>query len=380
MKSIFHRFIETIADVIRLYIRTRYVRNPGSVAITTGLFILALLLSTNYAVKIGVYLTWLHVGATASTQSTSPVWEFAFFGLAMLLIVSGATWLFQCAHRQNKREAEENDRKVVLCVQFDAYNEVIPALLTAAVPTEIKGKRIPILIQKRDALVGGHGIQDVADEVMHIKKSLLQHAGGRDLNDITVCAGGIAPVPFLFMLGNVLEDDRPVNWAEWERNSGRWLWSKDGTSVPAWDIPTLDAIQTSEVVLRSGITYPIAAGDVSRAFPNHDVVVWEPTEKLFQIVLDEACCIVICNEFKKLLCQLNSKGVKRVHFLLACSTALTMRLGSVLDPRNMPDVIVYQYEKSSDLLYTWGLGTQSNEGRKRPIFNDRPKPASMDFK
>lgn len=379
MKSIFHKFIETAADVIRLYIRTRYVRNPGSVAITTGLFILALLLGTNYLVKVGVYLTWLQVDATASTQSTPPVWESAFFRLAMFLIVLGAAWLFHCAHRLNRREDEENDRKVVLCVQFDAYNEVIPALLTAAISTEVKGKRMSILIQKRDALVGGHGIQDVANEVMHIKKSLLQHAGGRDLNDITVCAGGIAPVPFLFMLGNVLEDDRPVSWAEWERNSRRWLWSKDGTSVPAWDIPTLDLIQTSDVVLRSGITYPITAGDVSKAFPNHDVVVWEPKEDLFQVIFDEASCTSICDEFKKLLRLLNSKGVKRVHFLLACSTALTMRLGSVLDPRNMPDVIVYQYEKSSDLVYIWGLGIQSHEGKKSPIFIDRRNTVSVDF-
>ncbi len=315
MKETVTKLIDTTGDVIRLYIKTCFVRNPGSAAISAGLFILVLLLGANYATKIGLQLDWLQVEATASTQSTPPAWESAFFGLAIFLIVSGTCWLFHCAHRQNKREDREDDRKVVLCVQFDAYNEVIPALLAAAVPTEIRGKRIPILIQKRDALVGGHGIQDVADEVMHIKKSLLQHAGGRDLNDITVCASGFAPVPFLFMLGNVLEDDRQISWAEWERNSRRWLWSKDGTSVSAWDIPTLDLIQTSDVVLRSGITYPIAAGDVSKAFPNHDVVVWEPKENLFQIVFDEASCTAICDEFKKLLRQLSSKGVKRVHLL-----------------------------------------------------------------
>lgn len=299
-----------------------------------------------------------------------------FFILAIFLIVSGVAWLFHCSHRQNKREDEESDRKLVLCVQFDAYNEVIPALLTVAVPVEIKGKRIPILIQKRDSLVGGHGVEDVAGEIMHIKKSLLQHAGGRDLNDISVCAGGLAPVPFLFMLGNVLEDDRPISWAEWERNSRRWLWSKDGVSVPMWDIPMLNAIYSSDVVLRSGITYPIFPEDVSKAFQNHDVVVWEPTEKLTEIVLDESSCTKICNEFKKLLRQLNSKGVKQIHFLLACSTALTMRIGSVFDPRNMPNVIVYQYERGSDLVYIWGLGIKSHEGKKMPIFIDRRNPVS----
>lgn len=379
MKTTIDKLIDTVGDVFRLYIKTRFVRNPGSAAISAGLFILVLLSSANYAAKIGVNLAWLKVDATASTQSTPPVWEYSFFGLALFLIVSGTFWLFHCAHRQNKRDDEENDRKVVLCVQFDAYNEVLPALLTSAVPAEIKGKRILILLHKRDALVGGDGIQDVADEVMYIKKSLLQHAGGLSLSDISVCAGGLAPVPFLFMLGNVLEDDRQISWAEWERKRGQWLWSSDGTSVPAWDIPTLDSIQTSDVVLRSGITYPITDKDVSKAFPSHEVVVWEPKENLFQVVFDEASCIAICDEFKNLLRLLSSKGVKRVHFLLACSTALTMRLGSVLDPRNMPDVIVYQYEKSSDLIYIWGLGIQSHEGKKSRIFIDRRKNVRVDF-
>jgi hypothetical protein len=169
----------------------------------------------------------------------------------------------------------------------------------------------------------------------------------------------------------VLEDDRPVSWAEWERKSCKWLWSKDGKPVSTWEIPTLDSIQTDEVVLQSGITYPIAVEDVSKAFPDTNVVIWEPKEKLFQLILDEASCIEICDEFKKLMRQLSSKGVKRVHFLLACSTALTMRLGSVLDTRNMPDVIVYQYEKSSEQIYIWGLGVKSREGRKSLIFNDR---------
>lgn len=373
MKSIINKLIDTTGDVFRLYIKTRFVRNPGSAAISAGLFILVLLLSANYAAKIGVNLVWLKVDATASTQSPSPAWESALLGLATFLIVSGMAWLFYCAHRQSKRDDEENERKVVFCVQFDAYNEIIPALLSAEVPTEIKGKRIQILLHKRDALVGGYGVEDVAHEVMYIKNTLLQHAAGLNLGDISVCAGGMAPVPLLFMLGNVLEDDRKINWAEWERKIGKWLWSSDGIPVQTWSMPTLDAIQTSDVVLRSGITYPIAAQDVSKAFPNHHVVVWEPKENLFQVVFDEASCIAICDEFKNLMRQLSSKGVKRVHFLLACSTALTMRLGSVLDPRNMPDVIVYQYEKNSDLVYVWGLGIQSREGKKIPVFIDRRK-------
>ena len=376
MNAYAHKIIDTTADVVRLYIKTRFVRNPGSAAITTGLILLALLLSAAYSAKGALNLPWLQLEAKTSSQPIQPVQEYILFGVAIFLILCGAGWLFYCAHRQNSREAEASDRKVVLCVQLDAYNEVIPLPLTSAVPTRLKGRRILILVRKRDFLVGGNNLQDVALEILNIKSNLLQHANGLAPDDISVCAGGLAPVPFLFMFGNVLEDDRPINWAELHRNSGQWLWDKDGSSVQSWGIPNLDGICSSDVVLRSGITYSINADDVSKAFPDKEIVIWEPTEKLFQVIIDEASCNAICDDFKKLLRQLGSKGVKRVHFLLACSTLLTMRLGSVFDPRNMPDVIVYQYEKNSELIYTWGVGIEAHEGRKKPIINDRRIPAS----
>lgn len=78
MSAIIHKLIDTVSEVIRLYIRTRFIKNPGSVAITAGLFILSLLFGANYAAKIGLNLTWLQVDATTNTQSISPLWESAF--------------------------------------------------------------------------------------------------------------------------------------------------------------------------------------------------------------------------------------------------------------------------------------------------------------
>lgn len=370
MKDILHKIIDTIGDIIRLYIKTKYVRSPGSRVITAGLTILLILFGANVVGAFGINVPGLVIVGSISTPETPTSWGWVLLGLAVVLILGGATWLFRTEALQRKSEAEENDRKVVLIVQVDAYNEVIPPPLSTAVPADIKGRRIPVLIQKRDALVAGNSLQESADEVMLIKRQLLQNAGGRDLNDISVCAGGLAPVPLLFLLGNVLEDDRPIYWADWERNEKRWAWSREGVSVKPWGLPKLSSMFSSEVVLKSGVTYPIADEDVARVFPNLHVVKWEPADRLFQTIIDEHSCRAICDEFKALMHLLLAHGVKRVHFLLACSSALTMRLGSVLDPRNMPEVIVYQYERNSALVYTWGIGVRAHEGRKTPIIID----------
>lgn len=371
MKNILHKMIDTVGDILRLYIKAKYIKTPGSRAITSGLAILALLLGNNVIGILKINIPHIEFAASVNASSIPAYWELILYCLSLFLILLGMAWIFYVDWKQRKREAEENDRMVVLVVQIDAYSNVTQSPLALAVPAEIKGRRTPIIIEKRDALLGGNSLKETAEDVLNIERTLNQYSSGHNLADINVCAGGFAPVPFLFLLGNVLEDERLTHWAEWDRKESRWTWSQNGIYAQPWSAPTLDSSLADEIVLKSGITYSIADKDVASAFPKLSVVKWEPTDKLFQVILDEQSCRDICDQFKSLMCQLKGQGVKRIHFLLACSTALTMRLGSVLDPRNMPEVIVYQYEKNSDLIYTWGLGVKVHEGRKSAIVNDR---------
>lgn len=373
MKNILHKMIDTVGDILRLYINAKYIKTPGSRAITCGLAILVLLLGNNVVGILKINIPHIEFAASVNASGIPAYWELILYCLSLFLILLGMAWIFYIDWKQRKHEAEENDRKVVLVVQIDAYSNVIQSPLALAVPAEIKGRRTPIMIEKRDALLGGNSLKETAEDVLNIERTLNQYASSHNLADINVCAGGFAPVPFLFLLGNVLEDERPTHWAEWDRNESRWAWSKNGIYVQPWSTPSLDSTPADEVVLKSGITYSIADKDVACAFPKLSVVKWEPTDKLFQVILDEQSCRDICDQFKTLMCQLKGQGVKRIHFLLACSTALTMRLGSVLDPRNMPEIIVYQYEKNSDLIYTWGLGVKVHEGRKSTIVIDHRK-------
>lgn len=370
MKNIANWIITEFFDLVRLYIKARFIKSPGAILISTGLSIIIITTGLSFAAKLNFNFKWLDFAGSISSTGT-PAY-LMYFGI--ILIAIGSFWILFTDHRRQKQEAIENNRKVALVVQIDAYSNVIPTPLKSSLPKEIKGKPISIVIEKRDALIGGNNLQDVADDIINIERALNQHAGGHDLADISICAGGLAPVPFLFLLGNVLEDERPIHWAEWDRKVSRWAWSSDGESVHSWSMLTNAAnITSSEVVLKSGITYPISDSDISTAFPNLSVVEWEPSDKAFQRIVDEQGCNEICNEFKSLLLQLKSQSVQRVHFLLACSSALTMRLGSVLDPRNMPEVIVYQYERNSDLIYTWGIGVKVHEGKKSAIVIDRRK-------
>jgi hypothetical protein len=369
MNKTLHKLIDTIGDISRRYIAARFIVGPGTRLMKYGVAIFILLAGVNFAGTIGVTVPWVSFDGKFSSAEIPNYWNY----IAAFLILIGALWNLRTDHLKLKHEAEENDRKLVLVVQIEGYSNVIQSSITSSVSPEIKGTRIPIMINVRDALLDGHRLQDAADDVANVERTVHQHGVGHNSVDINICAGGLAPVPFLFMLGNILEDHRPIHWAEWDRKGSRWMWSNEGVAVQSWGLPNLGTLADDEIVLSSGITYGIADKDIAKAFPNLSIVKWEPAKTIFEVILDERSCLDICEEFKKLMHQLNDQGVKRVHFLLACSTALTMRLGSVLDPRNMPEVIVYQYEKNSNLLYTWGLGVKVHEGRKSTIVIDRRK-------
>lgn len=373
MKHILHKMIDTFGDILRLYIKARYIKSPGGIAITCGFTILGLLLGNNFIGFLKINIPHIEFAASVNASGIPEYLETILYCLSISLIILGILWILYTDWKQRNRDAEENDRKIVFVVQIDAYSNVIQLPLAQSIPAEIKGRRIPILIEKRDALLGGKSLNETAEDVLNVERTLNQYASGHNLADISVCAGGLAPVPFLFLLGNVLEDERLIHWAELDSNRNCWAWSQDGIQVQPWSLPTLNSTLPDEIVLKSGITYSIADKDVASAFSILPVVNWEPADKLFRMILDEQSCQDICAQFKALMCQLKEQGVKRIHYLLACSTALTMRLGSVLDPRNMPEVIVYQYEKNSDLIYTWGLGVKVHEGRKSVILIDRRK-------
>ncbi len=356
-----------IIDLVRFYIKARYVKGAGPQLISAGLLLLTFCVGINFVGWLNIQTSWLDFNGSISSAETPTI--LLYFGITLILI--GSAWTLRVEHKLQKQTESENNRKVVLVVQIDAYSNAITTPLNTSLPKEVIGKPIPVVIRKRDALVGGNNLQDVANDIVNIESTLNQHTGGMDLADISICAGGLAPVPFLFLLGNILEDERKIHWAEWDRNKSRWAWSSDGEPTHSWGLPQTTNVTSDEVVLKSGITYPISDGDISTAFPNLSVVEWEPSDKIFQRIVDEQSCNEICNEFKLLMVQLKGQGVKRIHFLLACSSALIMRLGSVLDPRNMPEVIVYQYEKNSDFIYTWGLGVKVHEGKKTAMVIDR---------
>ena len=64
---------------------------------------------------------------------------------------------------------------------------------------------------------------------------------------------------------------------------------------------------------------------------------------------------VLGKEFLQTVIRLRDLGVKRLHLFLAAPNSVVFRFGRLYDRRNLPEVIVYQYEQCQKPPYPWGV-------------------------
>ncbi|MGA7329036.1 MAG: SAVED domain-containing protein [Rhodomicrobium sp.] len=75
-------------------------------------------------------------------------------------------------------------------------------------------------------------------------------------------------------------------------------------------------------------------------------------------------------QFLNAAIALGNLGVKRMHVFLAAQNSVVFRFGRLYDKRNLPEIIVYQYERGSTPAYPWGV-LMPVGGISRPEVVDR---------
>jgi hypothetical protein len=357
------QFTETAIDVVKLYIKLRFVRSPGAILITTGLVLVAIATGLNFAGKLGISLSWLTIELSANSPEISDLINCVIGAPGLLLIIFGAFLLWKTALNGIKVA----DRKRILGVQLIGLNDGIQTPLVEAIPPEFIGQRRAIMIDVREQLKGAFRIQEALDEINRVGSRLSSEVTGMAVEDYLIFGGGLAPVPLLFQFGNILDDESHLHWMDWQRDNRKWVQSSQGTSIPAWLAPDLSTTKTGEIVLAIAVSYPITGEVLARAFPEIPVLYWGPKERLLGTIIGDDSSKIICEEFRNLLIALAEKGTSRIHMVLAAPAALVMRLGSSYDARNMLPLTIYQFEQGNSNPYPWGVNIKVEHGMKKCV-------------
>lgn len=347
-----NKIINRILDIAELYFR----KSPAGLLITSGVFLMTagpnLALKINFAVHNSEsgYLE----GQLATTNSEGWIDGSCIFMGAVLTIIG--IW-FSWSLFQDQR------RKRVIAIELRGLTQSVDTPLEAGIPRRVLGIREPLLIDVRNQIDGTDiQRQSAIDTVNFLPQRLKLAKDGRDRSDLTVYAGGLAPVPVLFLAGTLLASESSINWLDWDRKELRWISPTDGVDVGALAPVDFSSVSGEEIILAISLSYPIDKNELTVSFPNPPIVEMKLETTYPGRVFSETSIQNIMQQFMKTVAMLQGMGIRKIHLALAAPSVLTMRLGSCYAPRNMPEMIVYQYQRAqNENPYPWGIKMPNSE-------------------
>lgn len=341
---------ETIDWAFREFIRFLFRPKGFEVRIAAGcVAVLVVLLGWNFVVKATA-----PEGYSIEVDSTNTIPEWVQWPLVTIFSAIFVLCVFM-GWRRFTRENELRNRKKVIVIEGRGLREDDGSPLTEAVPADIVGNRIGVLLdlrQRRDGVVVDP--EELLLDVDSARRQVQQHAKHGDSRDVTLVYGGLTPVPFTFLSGIVFDDEGRIVVMDWDRSSEAWR-SLDGhDDGQRFGVEGLDEIESAkEIVLAVSVSYQVRSENIATTF-NHPVVrmtMPNLASSHWSQVKQNALAI----QFFEVAKLLEAKGVTIIHLLLAGQNSVVFNLARRYDKRNLPDVIVYQYEGDNPKKFPWGI-------------------------
>jgi hypothetical protein len=344
--------MERFLNILELYFR----RSPAGTLLSIGA--LLMLGGPPLAFKF-VFSKKNHEGEFISGEiaSTDTEWwiNTTCLGVGAILVFIGLyfSWVLFNDQRRNR----------VVAIEVRGLNQTIDTPLVNAIPRRILGVRDSILIDVRDLVEGTDQQKKKAvDAVNNLPQLLVQKKNGRDRSDLIVYAGGLAPVPLLFLTGTLLASESTINWLDWDRKKLDWVPPSSGIDLPSLLPAETTPTRSTEAVLVASISYPVDLNEVAKSFPEKYIVEVKLEEAYPGLVVSDTSIQLIMQQFMQTIVSLQRSGIKKIHLVLAAPSVLSLRLGTSYAGRNMPTLIVYQYQRGQEENpYPWGVKMPTSE-------------------
>ena len=284
-----------------------------------------------------------------------PAIRYIVLSIGCVLIVTGLTWEITRRHKERKRE----ERKKVIVIEIRGLRDTTGNSLVDAISPKLLGHRDQLLIDLRQGIKDGEIVEPgvAMKELISLPKELRRRTLGFDRRDLTIVFGGLAPVPYMFLAGVLIDDECAVTLYDWDRHDDAWHELNQPDDHQRFECSNLDEVpQTAtEVALSLSVSYPIKTQDIRIKISNIPIVSVYLKENSVSNHWSEEKQIALGAEFLDTLIGLAEKDIERVHLFLAGPNSLVFRFGRLYDKRNLPEIVVYQYHRSSTLKYPWGI-------------------------
>lgn len=329
---------------------------PPALLLQAGVALL-LASSIGFVLKIDIP-GWLNIGLDTSGVSYITT-AGAVVGVGLVIIAT--LWLTS----DRLRAA----RKRILVVELRGLRDTSDTPLVNALSSEFEGRRDEVLVDLRQGISDGTIVapETALQRVLLLSNMLATRRAGTDRQDITTVFGGLAPVPFTFLAGMLIDDESAIHQFDWDRQTEKWRQLDGQDDGDRFKLDGLESVPEGapNVVLAASMSYKADFNAIARAFPGWPVAHLSLANLSVSSHWSEIKQSALAQSFLDALIRLNNQGAQRVHLVLAGPSSLVFRLGRAYDKRNLPSAIVYQYERTHPTPYPWGieLPTHGNAAR-----------------
>lgn len=293
---------------------------------------------------------------TWDNSSGTPA-DVTYFGMFVgsALMTVGAVGEINRTRAENKRLK----RKRVLVIEERGLRDTTDTPLEAAVPPELEGRRAPILIDLRQRVADGTIVSPEAalERVCALPRFLEQGRAGLDRNDVSTVYGGLVSVPFAFLTGVLLDDESAITVFDWDRGAERWRLldgADDGERFAVSGIAGVP-LDAAAVILAVSVSYRVNLPAVRGTVGDLPLVALELPRGGTSCHWSEEKQRALAETFRQTVIALCNRRVQRIHLFIAAQNSVVFRFGRAYDKRNLPPVIVYQYEQSATPPFPWGV-------------------------
>ena len=273
------------------------------------------------------------------------LWILVICGIVILAALSIVVWRLFVENRSNSR-------KRVLVVEGRGLRDDDGSPLVEAIPKSILGLRIPLVLDLRNN-TDGRVIEPEAaiSKVETTRHHITQSQKALDRKDLTTVYGGLTPVPYTFLTGVYFDDEGRVVTYDWDRTREAWRALDNEDDQGTFKLSRLDdLIGDPEVVVA------VAFSCYRKCRFGHHVFLPGGASHSGWCVVG---CALVCREAEP-PCATVLGGRKegegrRIHLVMAAPNSVVFTFGRRYDKRNLPEIVVYQYERGQSPAYPWGV-------------------------
>jgi hypothetical protein len=324
-------------------------RSTGLTLIRSSIPIFLVLFGSGWAANIIVPTSSGLFQFTFDMSQGTPVYLIVV-GLALVVILFcvGIYLLINEEGRLGKKRA--------VAIELRGLRDTSGEPLKDKISRNIPGRREQILVNIRRSDGRILDPEDALQQVVHLPTSIAHFETGADRSDIAYVAGGLAPVPFSFLLGVLLDDEGKVTLMDWDRNGDYWRSLDSRDDGDRFSITGMEQIgQAEEIVVSVSVSYQTNMPAIIQTFIEQPIVSLTLPNFLTDGHWSEGKQSALAQMFFDTMRALCNTGVKKVNVVLAAPNSIVIRFGRIYDKRNLPAITVWQYENGQIPAYPWGV-------------------------